>query len=344
MQLSKVVFLRWLFVQVWFVFALCFMANVAQAQLPPSGGGGFLIFGRVHLPDGKPATKAKVYIEASTGMTREAICDDSGNYEIRGMTAGRYRVKAVNPNAPEQYSDPAESDSTRSYSNRVLINVYLRLPLAEQKENLKAGMINATEAAQNIPNLARKAYEQGLKLQKENQAEKALAQFNQAIELYPTYFQALTARGNIYLQRNQLVEAATDFDRALKVNDKYAPALRGMGLCLLQTQHPAEALETLSRSAEMEPDEALTQMFLGFAQLGMNQYHPAEASLQKALRLDAVRAIRARAYLADLYARQYKFAEAANELRVYLAAQPNAPDAAKLKTLEAEWRAKAAKK
>ena len=36
--------------------------------------------------------------------------------------------------------------------------------------------------------------------------------------------------------------------------------------------------------------------------------------------------------------------EAANELHSFLAAQPNAPDAARLKAMEAEWRARAAQK
>jgi tetratricopeptide (TPR) repeat protein len=321
--------------------ALCVVAS-AFAQTPPSTGGGILVFGRVYLPDGKPASRVKVFLETSSGLLRDTICDDNGNYDFRSLPGGRYRVKATNPDAPEQFSDPAESDSTRSYANRVQIHVYLRLPLANQKQNLNPGTIDAAEAS--VPTAARKAYEQGLKFQKENQADKALPQFQQAIELYPGYFQALTARGNLFLQRNRLIEAATDFDRAMKLNEKYAPALRGMGVCMLQTQHPIEAVELLLRSSEIEPDEALTQMFLGFAQMSVEQPRLAEESLRKALKLDAVRAVRAHAYLADLYARENKFAEAANELRQYLAAQPNAADAAKLKTMEAEWRAKAAKK
>jgi len=325
-------------------FFLCGFDEMTWAQLPPTGGGGFIVFGRVYLPDGKPAPKVKVTIELANGVTRETITDDSGNYEFRAMTSGRYRVKAVNPNAPGQYSDPAESESTRSYSNRVQINVYLRVPLHDRKDSLNPGIVTAAEAAQNIPPKARKAFEDGLKLGKEKKTEEALKSFNEAIELYPEYFQALAERGNLFLQRNQLMEAATDFDRALKINDKYAPALRGMGLCLLQTQHPAEAAEILSKAATIDPDEATTHMFLGFAQLGLGQHRPAEAALQKALKLDPARAIRARAYLADLYASENRFLEAANELRAYLAAQPNAPDAAKLKAMEAEWRAKAAKK
>jgi predicted Zn-dependent protease len=323
---------------------LCGAAPVTLAQLPPTGGGGFLVFGRVYLPDGKPASKVKVIIELANGITREAITDDNGNYEFRGMTGGRYRLKASNPTAPEQYSDPAESDSTRSYSNRVQIHVYLRIPLHDKKAPLNPGIVSAARAAQNIPPKARKAFEEGLKQGKEKKTDEALKSFTEAIALFPDYFQALAERGTLLLQRNQLMEAATDFDHALKLNEKYAPALRGMGLCLLQTQHPAEAVELLRQAAVIEPDEALTQMFLGFAQLQLRQNRPAEAALQKALKLDSVRAIRARAYLAELYASENRFLEAANELRGYLAAQPNAPDAAKLKAIEAEWRARADKK
>src|SRR5688500_5829554 len=63
-------------------------------------GGGFVIFGRVRLPDGHPAkARMKVFIEALNGLRRDALSDDSGNYEFRGMSGGRYRVYAINPDA-----------------------------------------------------------------------------------------------------------------------------------------------------------------------------------------------------------------------------------------------------
>ena len=86
----------------------------------------------------------------------------------------------TNPDAPEQVCDPTESDTTRAYSNRLQIDVFLKLPVPEEKRNFNAGKVNADEA--NIPKPARKAYEQGLKLQKENQPQQALTQFNQAAQ------------------------------------------------------------------------------------------------------------------------------------------------------------------
>src|SRR5262245_59600137 len=61
-------------------------------------GGGFVIFGRVRLPDGHPAkTRMKVFIEAMNGLRRDTLSDNDGNYEFRGMSGGRYRVYAINP-------------------------------------------------------------------------------------------------------------------------------------------------------------------------------------------------------------------------------------------------------
>lgn len=318
---------------------LCLTAVGVQAQLGTVGGPGFIVFGRVYLPDGKPASRVKVYLEMPNGLNRYIPSDDGGNYEFRGISAGRYKVKAVNPNAPEQYSDVAESDSNRAYSNRVQIDVYLRLPMHKGEPEVKPGTISATEAGQAIPQAARKAYDQGLKLQKENKSAQALTQFNQAIELFPEYFQALTERGNLLMQQNKLAEAEADFERALHNNNKYAPALRGLGYCQIQQKQFPAAVSNLEKAFVLEPSAPLTLLLLGYANLSLNRNEEAKQCLQQALKLGPESAARAHVYLAEIYAQEQKFKEAADAVRVYLKLKPDAADAAQLKELEAKWRA-----
>ena len=44
--------------------------------------GGFVIFGRVNLPDGRPATtRMKVFIEGMNGLRQDILSDDQGKYE-----------------------------------------------------------------------------------------------------------------------------------------------------------------------------------------------------------------------------------------------------------------------
>jgi len=306
-------------------------------------GGGFVVFGRVSLPNGQPAKRVKVFVEAPNGLKRDTITNEEGNYEIRGLIPTRYRVYAINPDAPEQYSDRAESDSTRAYSNRLQIDVYLRLPI-QNKADPKPGTVNATEAA--IPKAARKAYDQGVKHQKESQDEKALLQFNQAIDLYPEYFQALTERGNLLMQHGKLVEAQKDFERALQLNNRYSPALRGLGYCQIQQKNFAAALSNLENSYVLEPGVPLTLLLLGYANLSLNHYEEAKQSLQQALKIGPDTAARAYVYLAEIYAHEENFKEAAESVHKYLALKPNAPDATQLKAMETQWRerGKAAKK
>src|SRR5262245_55865864 len=302
--------------------------------------GGFTVFGRVSLPDGRPAARVRVFIETTNGLKRDMLSDDQGNYEFRGLGGGRYRLSATNPDEPKQYSEPAESDTTRAFANRLQVNIYLRFPQHDTEPTYKPGTVSAAEAAQKIPKPARKAYEQGLKLQKENQHEKALTAFNQAVELYAEYFQALTERANILMGRNQLTEAAADFERALRLNDKYVPALRGLGYCQIQQKQFEAAVSNLERAFVMEPKVPLTLLLLGYANLSLSRYEPAKQCLEEALKLGPESAARAHVYLAEVFAHEQKFKEAADSIRRYLTLKPDAADAADLRKMESDWRAR----
>ncbi|HMV46669.1 MAG TPA: tetratricopeptide repeat protein, partial [Blastocatellia bacterium] len=271
---------------------------------------------------------------------RDVLTDQEGNYEFRGMSGGRYRVYATNPDVPEQFSEPAESDTTRAFANRLQINVYLRLPLHGDKKESKPGTISAIEAAQNIPKDARKAYEQGLKFHKENRPQQALEQFNKAIDLFPAYFQALTERGNLLMQHNKLAESEIDFEQALQLHAKYAPALRGLGYCQIQQKKFTEAVANLEKAYVLEPSAPMTLLLLGYGNLSLQRYEEARQCLEQALKLNGESAARAHVYLAEIFAHEQKFKEAADEIRAYLKANPKASDAASLQKMEADWRAR----
>lgn len=311
-------------------------ASGVQAQLGTPGGAGFVIFGRVYLPNGKPASRVKVYLEMPNGLSRYLPADDAGNYEFRGIERGRYKVKAVNPDAPEQYSDPAESDSSRAYANRVQIDVYLRLPVTGGNTATNTEILHVADAA--IPKAARQAFEQGLKAQKENKPDKALTHFNEALDRHPDYVQALTERANLRMQQNELVEAEKDFARALALNAKYTPALRGIGYCQLQLQSFAAAVQNLENAFVVEPTSALTLMLLGYGNLSLKRYEEAKQCLTQALKLGPDTAARSHIYLAEIYAHEQKFKEAADAVNKYLSLTPKAADAVRLKELEAKWR------
>jgi tetratricopeptide (TPR) repeat protein len=303
-------------------------------------GSGFDIFGHVYLPDGRLAPpRVKVFIESLRGLQRFTLTSEDGRYEFLAMSAGRYRITVVNPEAPDQFCDPVLADTERAYSNRLQVDIHLRLPMIGEKRATRPATTSVTEATQEIPKPARKAYEQGLRLQKENRNDQALIAFNQALEIYPDYFQALTERGNLRMQANNLAEAEADFERALQSNADYPPALRGLGYCQIQGKNFEAAISNLERTHALEPKVPLTLLLLGYANLSLDRYEPAKQHLQQALKLGPESAARAHVYLSEVFAHEQKFKEAADEIRAYLRVKPDAADAAHLQKLEADWRA-----
>jgi len=300
---------------------------------------GFSIYGTVSLPDGNPAVRVVVKISGLSGLNREMRTDNQGRYEFQGIPAGRYRLTVTNPEDQSQFTDAVEADTSRTAGNRLLVHLYLRM--AQAKRESRAGVVSVAEASQQIPKNARKAFEEALKLKTDNQLDQSLKMFTRAIDYYPSYFQALAERGQLHIAKNQNAQAIADFERALKLNEEWGPALRGLGYCYLEQQKFEDAARFLERAVAAEPGVANTHLFLGIASLALDRRDPAKSALQESLRLDPKIAVTAHIYLADLYARQERFTDAADELRIYLSASPGAPNAARLKEKEASLRARA---
>jgi tetratricopeptide (TPR) repeat protein len=327
---------------VYSVFSLLLLLLVA-APIEVSAQRGFTVFGNVALPDGQRAVRVRVRIEGTSGLQQETLTDDQGVYQFFGIPGGRYKLTVTNLDDDTQFTDPTEADTSRSFSNRLQVHLYLRYRMTNRDDGKKpkGGIINVAEAHQEVPKRARKAYEEGTKFRREGKIEQAFARLDQAISDYPTYFQALAERGEMRLQRREIDLALTDFEGALKVNSDYVPALRGAGVCLLERKQPSEAADRFARAATLDPEHASTQMMLGYAYILIEQYDHARKALEQALRLDPQGVMRAHVYLADLNAREGKFKEAADELWIYIQANPTAPDIARLRAMEIQLRARA---
>ncbi len=301
---------------------------------------GFLIYGKVSLPNGQPASRVVVKINSLIGMDRQVQTDDQGSYQFPSVPGGRYKLQATSQTDKSLASDMVEADTGRTLGNRVQVHLYMRAASSNAKETRKPGVLSVAEAAQRVPKDARKSYERGLKLKEEKKLEQALVSFDHAIGIYPEYFQAHAARGDVNISGGKIDPAFQDFDRALKFNPEYVTALRGAGFCKLQQQQLNEAARYFVRALDVDPNDANSHLFLGITLIGLSQSALAKEALQQALKIDAEGAMTAHVYMADIYSRDRQYKQAADELRTYLKARPNAPNAAKLKTMEADLRAR----
>ena len=323
--------------------AASFAPAATAAPGEPTWQGGFTVLGTVSLADGKPAARVKVKLSSMRGLNVEVQTDDQGRYQFFNIPGGRYQLTAFSPIDPTYTSEATEADTSRTSGNRLIVHLAMRLPPAA-KPGPGPGVVSVAEATQRVPKEAKKAYEQGLRQKAEKQLDRAIESFGRSLQIFPEYFQAFAGRGEAYIAQNRSGEAAADFERALQINAEYGPALRGAGYCKLEKQQFAEAIPYLDRAVLVAPDDIDAHLFLGIANLSLDRREAAGQSLRRALKLDADRAVTAHVYLADLYARQQQYGEAAEELRLYLKARPNAPNAAKLKATEADLRARSKSK
>jgi tetratricopeptide (TPR) repeat protein len=221
-----------------------------------------------------------------------------------------------------------------------MVHLYMRSSPASAKGNNKPAVLSVVEATQRVPKDARKAYEHGLKFREDKKLDRAMTSFDEAVRFYPDYFQALAARGDLHISTGKIAEASEDFDQALKFNEAYGPALRGAGFCKLQQQQFNEAARYLVRALETDANDASSHLYLGITLIALNQSELAKEAFQQALKIDAEAAMTAHIYMADIHARNRRFKAAADELQIYLKARPKAPNADKLKTMEADFRAR----
>ncbi|MFL6208511.1 MAG: tetratricopeptide repeat protein [Pyrinomonadaceae bacterium] len=308
--------------------------------LPPTSRPGRVINiqGQVSLAEGGPSGRALVTLTNRGGVPRQTYTTEQGRFEFPELPEGDYTLMARSLSDASLISESVETDTSRTATGNLSVALMLRKEIAAKGEPRPAA-VHIAEADQNVPGAARKAFREGIKLRRDNAPDQALARFDRAVELYPGYFQALTERGNLRVLQRKLPEAAADFARALKLNPQYGPALRGTGYCHLERREFTEAISALERAITAQPDDANAYLLLGIANLELDQRAPAKTALIKALGFNSPHELRAHIYLGNLYAREHMFQEAADELRKYLAANPDAPDAAALKAVEAQWRA-----
>ncbi len=108
-----------------------------------------------------------------------------------------------------------------------------------------------------------------------NQTQKALADYNKALELNPDFYLALNNRGKIFFDAGHHDHAILDFQKALDINPTYVPALNNRGIWHASQNQLAEAIDDLSLALQHDPYHADALANRALALYYTNSYLPA---------------------------------------------------------------------
>lgn len=83
------------------------------------------------------------------------------------------------------------------------------------------------------------------------QYDKALQNFDRAIELYPRYVEAIANRGETYRLMERYEDALQDFHRAIELNSQHEQAIASQGATYRFMERYEEALQDFNRAIEL---------------------------------------------------------------------------------------------
>jgi hypothetical protein len=196
--------------------------------------------------------------------------------------------------------------------------------------NAPGTTISVTSMA--APKDAMRAYEkaQKAKAEKPEEAEKYLTK---AVEIYPQFAAAWTLLGDIHRQRNEFDAARTDYARAAAADPQFVNPTYGLTVIAMQEKKWDEAVRLSDQVLKLNAGAfPLAYFFSAAANYNLQKFEAAEDSARKFKALDTQHAHPDVCLLLSyVLSRKQDYAGAAHEIRDYLAAAPNSPDAEQLK-------------
>ena len=196
--------------------------------------------------------------------------------------------------------------------------------------NAAGTTISVTSMA--APKDAMRAYEkaQKIKTEKPEEAEKYLTK---AVEIYPQFAAAWTLLGDIHRQRNEFDAARIDYARATAADPQFVNPAYGLTMIAMQEKKWDEAVHLSDQVLKLNAGAfPLAYFFSAAANYNLQKFEAAEDSARKFKALDTQHDHPDVCLLLSyVLSRKQDYAGAAREIRDYLAAAPNSPDAESLK-------------
>lgn len=136
---------------------------------------------------------------------------------------------------------------------------------------------------------AAQAYnDRGVTLAEQGKIASAIAAFNQAIKIYPTFENAHNNLGLALSSQNQFAEAEAAFKQALAINPQNLETYNNLGVALGSQGNFSEAISVFNLAIQINPSEPTSHQNLGVAFWSQGKIAEAVAALQRAKKLYAL--------------------------------------------------------
>jgi tetratricopeptide (TPR) repeat protein len=297
---------------------------------------GHTIAGKVQSKGGQPMANLLVEIQTGNGQPiNQTTTTNEGDYAFRGLTGGSF-ILVVNEPYHQPFSERIEMARTAEDRPGETIRVDITLIPKPNHTEIQ----NGTVFKQDIPPAALEAYKNGSKLMSERKYEAGLIALQEAVKLFPRYFDAHLAIGVEMLRLHRHNEAIAELEQARAINPKDSRLYHTFGLVLYEQKNYAMAVQVFDASLQLNPTNADSFLLKGASLLELGKFDEAEKALRQAYQLGGSKAAMAHLHLARIYEKRGERNRAADELEAYLKDKPNADNAAGIRQAIDKLRAK----
>lgn len=105
-------------------------------------------------------------------------------------------------------------------------------------------------------------YKKGFQLTDEGKLQEAIAAYTRAIELVPSFFEAIDNRAFCKMDLQQWMAAIADFELSLKVEPDSLLAEFSIGECYYRMGHYAAAQQQFAKCLRLDPSHTISREFL----------------------------------------------------------------------------------
>ncbi len=308
-----------------------------SAHSAPSTHNSFALLnrieGRLWSPDRQPARDLYVELQNENYVTiARSRTDTAGRFTFSGLQEGTYTVKVLTTGT--NYLEASErvdvAGIMRGRNDTIYVDIQLRFD--SRKVETRSHEIPEVVFVQEVPAEARTLYKKGVKdLQK---GDLGLNQIEEALKIFPTYFDALNTLGREYVTRKEFQKSLPYLVKSIEVNQRSYSSFYALAYACYELNHRPEALEAARGATLLQPGSVNAQLLYGTLLRIDRSYEKAEQTLLEAKKLSKGNPVsEVHWQLALLYNKLARNAEAANELETYLTLQPDARDKKEIQAL-----------
>jgi len=139
--------------------------------------------------------------------------------------------------------------------------------------------------AAKVPREAISIYNSALELTNRGDLEKALAEYQRAIQIYPSFVEAYNNIGEVYAQLGKRDLAITSYLEALKI-EKNSRSMLNLGVEYYNSKNYRKSLQYFRESVALNPDFLEGNFYAGLVCYSEKNYQEAEPFLLNTIRID----------------------------------------------------------